>query len=102
MNKYTFNNREEVTTFLNKHNFKYYVPRLSEYMSNIKDEFKHYYVELSNSNEVKYCGISSTTDGEEVVEDFFNNNKITEFKDTAYNREYREKKYIEGVKYDYF
>lgn len=37
MKKYTFETREEVMNFLNKYNFKYYIQRVCEYMSNIKD-----------------------------------------------------------------
>ena len=102
MNKYNFNTREEAVEFLNKHNFKYYIPRVREYMSNITDERKYYYVELSDSKEVKYCAIVSITGEEEIKEDFFDINKVSEFKDTAYNREYREKKYKEGVDKGYF
>ena len=102
MYKYTFNSREEVIEFLYKHNFKYYIPRLREYMSNIKDEFKHYCVELSDSREVKYCGIVSVTGGEEFEENFFDINKVNEFKDTAYNIQYRDNKYKEGIENGYF
>jgi hypothetical protein len=102
MKKYTFNTREKLVEFLDKHNFKYYIPRVREYMSNIKDEFKHYYVELSDSHEVKYCAIITITGLEEIKESFFDINKVTEFKDTAYNRVYREKKYKEGIENGYF
>lgn len=102
MKKYTFKTREELVEFLYKHNFKYYIPRVKEYMSGIKDELKYYYVELSDSNEVKYCAIISITGGEEIKESFFDINKVTEFKDTAYNRVYREKKYKEGIENGYF
>lgn len=102
MKKYTFNTREELVEFLDKHNFKYYIPRVAEYMSGINDEFKHYYVELSDSNEVKHCAIISITGGEEVKETFFDINKVNDFKDTAYNRVCREKKYQEGIENEYF
>lgn len=102
MKKYTFDTREELVDFLNEHNFEYYIPRVEEYMSNIKDEFKYYYVELSNSNEVKHCAIISITDGYEIKESFFDINKVAEFKDTAYNIEYRENKYKEGIDKGYF
>jgi hypothetical protein len=102
MKKYNFNTREELVEFLDKHNFKYYIPRVTEYMSNIKDEFKHYYVELSDSHEVKHCDIVTVTGGEEIKESFFDINKVTEFKDTVYNRGYRESKYEEGIKNGYF
>ncbi|EPZ54146.1 hypothetical protein H477_4330 [[Clostridium] sordellii ATCC 9714] len=36
MRKYTFNTREEVVEFLEKHNFKYYIPRVEEYMTLLK------------------------------------------------------------------
>ena len=48
MKNYSFNTREELVEFLDNHNFKYYIPRVSEYMSAIKDELKHYCVELSD------------------------------------------------------
>ncbi|MBO3443829.1 hypothetical protein [Clostridium sp. CCUG 7971] len=102
MKKYTFNTREELLEFLDKHHFKYYIPRVREYMSSIKDEFKRYYVELTDSNEVKCCAIISITDGEEIKETFFDINKVIEFKDTAYNRVYRERKYKEGIENGYF
>ncbi|GAA0103925.1 hypothetical protein UT300013_05470 [Paraclostridium sordellii] len=102
MKKYTFNTREEVVEFLDKHNFKYYIPRVEEYMSGIKDELKYYYVEVSDSNEVKDCSIISITGGSELKESFFDINKVAEFKSTAYNRQYREKKYKEGIENDYF
>lgn len=102
MKKYTFDSREEVVNFLDKHNFKYYIPRVEEYMSNIKDELKYYYVELSDSDEVECCSIISITRGMEIKEDFFDINKVDEFKDTAYNKEYRETKYKKGIEEGYF
>ena len=102
MKNYSFNTRDELVEFLDKHNFKYYIPRVNEYMSAIKDEFKHYYVELSDSYEVEYCAIITITDGEEIKESFFDINKVIEFKDTAYDRSYREKKYKEGIENGYF
>ncbi|CEN78502.1 hypothetical protein [Paraclostridium sordellii] len=102
MRKYTFNTREEVVEFLENHNFKYYIPRVEEYMSAIKDDLKSYYVEISNSGEVKNCGIISITGGTELKENFFEFNKINEFKNTAYNKQYREQKYKEGIENDYF
>lgn len=102
MKKYTFDTREEVVNFLDKHNFKYYIPRVEEYMSNIKDELKYYYVELSDSDEVACCSIISITRGMEIKEDFFDINKVDEFKDTAYNKEYRETKYKKGIEEGYF
>lgn len=95
MKKYTFDTRDEAIIFLDKHNFQYYVPRAREYMSNIKDELKNYYVELSDSNEVEYCAIISASGGVNFEEDFFDVNKVSEFKDTAYNKMNREKKYQE-------
>ena len=82
MKEYNFDTREEAINFLDKHNFKYYIPRVCEYMSNIKDELKAYCVELSDSHEVTRCWIVS--------------------KDTAYNKDYREKKYKEGIENEYF
>ncbi len=102
MKKYTFESRLDTLNFLDNHNFKYYVPRLKEYMSNIKDDLKHYYIELSNSNEVNYCAIVSLTEGKEFKEDFFDINKVDEFKDTAYDKKFREKKYQEGIDKGYF
>ena len=63
MKEYNFDTREEAINFLDKHNFKYYIPRVCEYMSNIKDELKAYCVELSDSHEVTRCWIVSITDG---------------------------------------
>ena len=102
MKKYTFDTREEAERFLEKHNFKYYIPRVCEYMSNIKDDFKSYYIEVSDCGEITCCCISSITDGKEYKEKFFDHNKIEEFKDTAYNKNYREKKYNEGIENEYF
>ena len=102
MKKYTFDTREEAERFLEKHNFKYYIPRVCEYMSNIKDDFKSYYIEVSDCGEITCCFISSLTDGKEYKEKFFDHNKIEEFKDTAYNKNYREKKYNEGIENEYF
>ena len=93
MNEYKFNTREEVINFLDKYNFKYYIPRLGEYMDNIKDDLKSYYVEVSDLGEVIGCYIVSITDGKEYKEQFFDAKKIDEFKDTAYNKDYREKNY---------
>jgi hypothetical protein len=102
MKKYKFDTRDEVVEFLDKHNFKYYIPRVEEYMSAIRDNLKYYSIELSDSNEVKDCAIISITDGEEIKESFFNINKVDEFKNTAYNRQYREKQYKEGIENNYF
>lgn len=102
MKKYTFDTREEAERFLEKHNFKYYIPRVCEYMSNIKDDLKSYYIEVSDCGEITCCCISSFTDGKEYKEKFFDHNKIEEFKDTAYNKNYREKKYNEGIENEYF
>ena len=121
MKEYNFDTREEAINFLDKHNFKYYIPRVCEYMSNIKDELKAYCVELSDSHEVTRCWIVSITDGkkyreilvewnkvmnltgiEEEREIFFDIEKVDEFKDTAYNKDYREKKYKEGIENEYF
>ena len=102
MKNYTFNTREETVNFLDNHNFKYYIPRVEEYMSNIKDELKSYHIEVSDHNEVTNCYISSFTDGKEYKEKFFDHNKIEEFKDTAYNKNYREKKYNQGIENEYF
>ena len=33
---------------------------------------------------------------------FFDIEKVDEFKDTAYNKDYREKKYKEGIENEYF
>ena len=93
MNEYKFNTREEVINFLDKYNFDYYIPRLGEYMDNIKDDLKSYYVEVSDLGEVIGCYIVSITDGKEYKEQFFDAKKIDEFKDTAYNKDYREKNY---------
>ncbi len=93
MKKYKFNTREEVINFLDKYNFNYYIPRLGEYMDNIKDDLKSYYVEVSDLGEVIGCYIVSITDGKEYKEQFFDAKKIDEFKDTAYNKDYREKNY---------
>lgn len=95
MKNYTFNTREETVNFLDNHNFQYYIPRVEEYMSNIKDELKSYHIEVSDHNEVTNCYISSFTDGKEYKEKFFDAKKVDEFKDTAYNKDYREKKYEE-------
>ena len=102
MKKYTFETREEAINFLDKHNFKYYIPRVSEYMSNIKDELKSYYIELSDSDEVTCCYILSITDGKRLREKFFDIEKVDEFKDSAYNKDYREQKYKEGIENEYF
>ena len=102
MKNYSFNTREELVEFLDNHNFKYYIPRVSEYMSAIKDELKHYCVELSDSNEVESCFIITITGGRELKESFFDISKVNEFKDKAYNKEYREKQYEEGIKKGYF
>ena len=102
MKKYTFNTREEAVNFLDRYNFKYYIPRVTEYMSNIKDEFKSYYIELSDDNKVTGCYISSFTDGKEFKENFFDYKKVDEFKYTAYDKNYREQKYKDGVKNNYF
>lgn len=102
MRKYTFKSRLDALNFLNNHNFKYYVPRLKEYMSNIKDELKHYYIELSNSDEISYCAIVSLSEGKEIKEDFFDLNKVYEFKDTVYDKKLRECKYHEYVDKGYF
>ena len=93
MKKYTFDSREEAINFLDKHNFKYYIPRVDEYMSNIKDDFKSYYIEVSDLGEITGCYISSFTDGKEYKEKFFDAKKVDEFKDNVYNKEYREKNY---------
>ena len=95
MKNYTFKTREETVNFLDEHKFKYYIPRIEEYMSNIKDELKSYHIEVSDHNEVTNCYISSFTDGKEYKEKFFDTKKVDEFKDTAYNKDYREKKYEE-------
>ena len=71
MKEYNFDTREEAINFLDKHNFKYYIPRVCEYMSNIKDELKAYCVELSDSHEVTRCWIVSITDGKKYREIFF-------------------------------
>lgn len=55
MKEYNFDTREEAINFLDKHNFKYYIPRVCEYMSNIKDELKGYCVEISDLGEVTRC-----------------------------------------------
>lgn len=102
MKKYIFNTRDEVLEFLDKHNFNYYIPRVEEYMSNIKDELKSYYVELSDDDEIKNCSIISITGGKEIKENFFDLNKVNELKDTSYNKGIRECKYREGIKNDYF
>ncbi|SCH74276.1 MULTISPECIES: hypothetical protein [unclassified Romboutsia] len=102
MKQYTFKNRDDVVEFLDNHNFKYYIPRLREYMSNIKDELKYYYIEVSNSEEVENCYIVSISGEREFKENFFDINKVDEFKDTAYNIEYRDSKYKEGIEHDYF
>ena len=60
MKKYTFDSREEAINFLDKHNFKYYIPRVDEYMSNIKDDFKSYYIEVSDLGEI--TGDTATED----------------------------------------
>ena len=95
MKEYKFNTREEIINFLDKYNFKYYIPRVCEYMDNIKDDLKSYYVEVSDLGEVTGCYIVSITDGKEYKEQFFDVKKVDEFKDTAYNKDYREKKYEE-------
>lgn len=102
MKTYTFKTREEAVSFLDKHNFKYYIPRVREYMSNVKDELKEYYIELSDSNEVKYCAIISISGGIDFKEDFFDINKVSEYKDSAYDKLYREKKYQQGIKNEDF
>ena len=66
MKEYNFDTREEAINFLDKHNFKYYIPRVCEYMSNIKDELKAYCVELSDSHEVTRCWIVSITDEKNI------------------------------------
>jgi hypothetical protein len=102
MKTYTFKSRDEAVEFLDKHNFKYYIPRVKEYMRNIKDELKYYSVELSDSDEVKYCDIISISGGNGIRENFFDINKLNEFKDTAYNRVDRDNKYKEGIENGYF
>ncbi|MBQ6630626.1 MAG: hypothetical protein IJH55_00635 [Romboutsia sp.] len=97
MNEYKFNTREEVINFLDKYNFNYYIPRLGEYMDNIKDDLKSYYVEVSDLGEVIGCYIVSITDGKEYKEQFFDAKKIDEFKDTAYNKDYRDKNYEDVI-----
>ena len=52
MKKYKFSTREELINFLDNYNFKYYIPRVREYMSNIKDDFKYYYVEVYEYDEL--------------------------------------------------
>ena len=102
MKEYNFDTREEAINFLDKHNFKYYIPRVCEYMSNIKDELKAYCVEISDLGELTRCWIVSITDGKKYREIFFDIEKVDEFKDTAYNKDYREKKYKEGIENEYF
>ena len=102
MKKYKFNTRAEVINFLDRYNFKYYIPRVCEYMSNLKDELKSYLVEVSDSSEVTSCYIVSITEGGQIEEKFFDIEKEDEFKDTAYNKIYRENKYKEGVEKGYF
>ena len=102
MNTYKFDTREEIVSFLDNYDFKYYIPRVREYMSNLTDKLKYYYVELSDSNEVKSCYIVSISEGKEIKEKFFDIEKVDEFKNTAYNKEYREQKYQEGVENNYF
>lgn len=102
MEKYTFCTREEAVEFLDEHNFKYYIPRLREYMSGLTDEIKYYSIQLSDSNEVESCDIISITGRYDINENFFDINKVPQFKDTVYNRENREKKYQEGVENGYF
>lgn len=54
MKKHVFKNRNEVVEFLEGYNFKYYIPRLSEYGSVNKRE---YYIEITENNKINYCSI---------------------------------------------
>ena len=47
------------------------------------------------SHEVTRCWIVSITDGKKYREIFFDIEKVDEFKDTAYNKDYKREKYKE-------
>lgn len=74
MSTHKLKTREEAISFLKKHNFNYYVPKLDNVYSNISNDNKSYCIEFKDFNgkkKINHCYITIFNKGIMTYIDFF-------------------------------